>query len=220
MARLPNSYVQTGRIPEYFEAMLNADPPDRFSQRFLETLGFKSTNDRVFIGLLKELGFIDADGKPLPRYYEFLDKTKWRVIVAEAVKDAYADLFAVNKNAHEMNVEEVRNKLRTLYAGQKTDNVIRLIAKTFEDLAEIGDFSSQSPTPLAFSSADGQNQLDGADNGDPLPGSIDGTTLSRPLERQKIGLRALEYHINIVLPESRDQAVYDAIFRSLREHLG
>ena len=26
--------------------------------------------------------------------------------------------------------------------------------------------------------------------------------------------------VNIVLPETRDQGVYDAIFRSLREHLG
>jgi hypothetical protein len=34
-----------------------------------------------------------------------------------------------------------------------------------------------------------------------------------------IKLDSLQYHINIVLPESRDQAVYDAIFKSLRDHL-
>ena len=37
---------------------------------------------------------------------------------------------------------------------------------------------------------------------------------------QAIALDSLQYHINIVLPETRDQGVYDAIFRSLREHLG
>lgn len=220
MANLPNSYVQTARIPEYFEAMLNADPPDRFSQRFLEKLGFTGKNDRAFVALLKELGFIDADGKPLSRYYEFLDKSKWRVVVAEAVKDAFADLFAVNRNAHEMSVEDVRNKLRTLYAGQKSDNIIRLIAKNFEDLAQVGDFSTQSTIPLVSPDSSGQSQVDGASKGDLSPGFTDATTLARPLERQKIGIRALEYHINIVLPDTRDQAVYDAIFRSLREHLG
>ena len=35
-----------------------------------------------------------------------------------------------------------------------------------------------------------------------------------------LDLGALQYHINIVLPDSRDQAVYDAIFKSLRDHLG
>jgi hypothetical protein len=33
-------------------------------------------------------------------------------------------------------------------------------------------------------------------------------------------LSGLQYHINIVLPETRDQAVFDAIFKALREHLG
>ena len=36
----------------------------------------------------------------------------------------------------------------------------------------------------------------------------------------KITVSGLQYHINIVLPDTRDQAVYDAIFKSLREHLG
>lgn len=36
-----------------------------------------------------------------------------------------------------------------------------------------------------------------------------------PVER----LGGLAYNINIHLPESRDQAVYDALFKSLREHL-
>lgn len=37
---------------------------------------------------------------------------------------------------------------------------------------------------------------------------------------RRIKLQGLQYHINIVLPETRDQAVYDAIFKSLRDHLG
>lgn len=34
-----------------------------------------------------------------------------------------------------------------------------------------------------------------------------------------LSIDSMQYHINIVLPESRDQAVYDAIFKSLKEHL-
>jgi hypothetical protein len=40
-----------------------------------------------------------------------------------------------------MSVEELKNKLRTLFAGRKTDLVIDRIAKTFKALCEYGDFS-------------------------------------------------------------------------------
>jgi len=62
---LPDGYtLKPGSIPAYFEAMLNAEAPDRFTQRFLENLEFKSTNDRLVINILKELGLLDTDGVP------------------------------------------------------------------------------------------------------------------------------------------------------------
>jgi len=40
---LPDSYVYTpNRIPAYFDAILNAQPPERFSVKFLEDLDFTS----------------------------------------------------------------------------------------------------------------------------------------------------------------------------------
>ena len=36
---------------------------------------------------------------------------------------------------------------------------------------------------------------------------------------RNVKLGGLVYNIQIVLPESRDAAVYDALFRSLKEHL-
>jgi hypothetical protein len=54
---LPDRYVlKPASIPAYFDAILDAQPPERFSYRFLENLGFASTNDRLLSGLLKELG--------------------------------------------------------------------------------------------------------------------------------------------------------------------
>ena len=70
---LPNSYTfKPNAIPAYFDAMLDAQPPARFSVKFLENLGFTSTNDRLFVGILKELGFLNSDGAPQQRYYDFL----------------------------------------------------------------------------------------------------------------------------------------------------
>ena len=107
--RLPDSYTyKPDSIPAYFDAMLDATPPERFSVKFLENLGFTSTNDRLFIGILKDLGFLNRDGTPQPRYFQFLDRARAKQAVAEGIRDAFADLFAVNTKAQDLPLEEVK----------------------------------------------------------------------------------------------------------------
>ena len=61
---LPDSYtLKPGSVTAYFEAMLDAEAPERFTVRFLESLEFKSINDRLWIGVLKELGFVDTGSR-------------------------------------------------------------------------------------------------------------------------------------------------------------
>src|SRR2546425_7487876 len=101
---LPDSYtLKPNAVPAYFDAMLDAQPPERFSIKFLENLGFTSTNDRLFIGILKELGFLNADGVPQQRYFDFMDRSQSRQVVATGIRDAYSDLFAVNTKANELS---------------------------------------------------------------------------------------------------------------------
>jgi hypothetical protein len=212
---LPDSYtLKPNAVPAYFDAVLDAQPPERFSLKFLENLGFTSTNDRLFIGILKDLGFLNRDGAPQERYFEFLDRTRARQVLADGVRESYSDLFAINKNAESMSLDDVKNKLRTLYAGKKTDLVIGNIAKTFRALCDYADFSvsrvatkkEPSKAPAAPSAVETASPKEVAELVTDLKG--------------KLQVAGLQYHINIVLPDSRDQAVYDAIFKSLREHLG
>lgn len=214
---LPDSYtIKTGSMQAYFDAVLDAQPPERFSVKFLENLGFTSTNDRLFIGILKDLGFLSRDATPQQRYFDFLDRTRSSGILAEGIREAYADLFAVNTKANEFSVQEAKNKLRTLYSGKKTDLVIGNIAKTFRALCDCADFSA--PTAGRQERPAAQEPVEEPPHARPLQ--------SRPLSDEssasmgKIRVSGLQYHINIVLPETRDQAVFDAIFKSLRDHLG
>ncbi|QHX43825.1 DUF5343 domain-containing protein [Treponema vincentii] len=208
---LPDSYTQKpSAISEYFESFKAAQAPERVSYKFLENLGFTSTNDRMIIGILKELGFIDTDGKPTQRYYKFLDKNESSKIIAEGIRDAYSDLFAVNLRANELSIEDVKNKLRSLYAGKKTDQVIGRIATTFNSLCELGDFSIET-VPKQECKVDNTTETSNIRTERPLPNTQ---------EKKEIALGSLQYHINIILPATKDQAVYDAIFKSLKEHLG
>lgn len=207
---LPDSYtIKIGAIPAYFDAIQGAEAPDRFSIKFLENLEFTTSNDRLVIGILKELGFLNTDGVPQERYFQYLDKTQSGYVLAEGIREAYVDLFAVNKEAHKLDVDGAFNKLRTLYKGEKKDTVIKNIAKTFVALCDIADFgkvkapSTKTPPQKDQLPKKGQKEQG---EGSELPA--------------KLGLDSLQYHINIVLPDTRDQAVYDAIFKSLRDHLG
>jgi len=211
---LPDSYtLKPNSIPAYFDAILDAQPPERFSVKFIERLGFTSTNDRLFLGILKDLGFLNRDGTPQPRYFNFMDRTQSKLVLAESIREAFSDLFAINTKANDFKIEDVRNKLRTLYAGKKSDIVINNVASTFRALCDYADFSPVQATETV------QSQKS-ADTANPIQSQTPTRTPADSLPMgAKVQVSGLQYHINIVLPDTRDQAVYDAIFKSLRDHL-
>lgn len=205
---LPKTYlITTKNLEAFLNALIGAQAPERFTQKFLESLEFKSTNDRLFIGMLKSLGMIDESGVPTNRYYDFLDQTQSKTILAEAIKESYGDLFAVNKNANGLSIDEVKNKFRTLTQGQKTDNVVQMMANTFNALCNYADWKTGvKKAPKIDEQPD--KALDGGK-----------TEPSQPKNVSADKIPSLHYNIQIHLPETRDAAVYDALFKSLKEHL-
>lgn len=105
-----------------------------------------------------------------------------------------------------MTKNEVINKFKTLSQGQYSESVLDKMGLTFSELVKLADFKTRSraSTPKVTEPAVGET----------------------PVEREKLvdrgaslALGGLHYNIQIILPESRDPKVYDALFRSLREHL-
>jgi hypothetical protein len=208
---LPEQYlVTTKNLDAFLNSILNAQAPSKFTNRFLEQLEFKSTNDRLFIGILKVLGFIDNNGIPQERYFKFLDQTQSKQILAEAIKEAYADLFTVNVRANEMTASEVKNKLKTLTQGSKSDAVLQWMASTFTALCKYADFSKQPAKELVAVKKE-------EPHAEEIPNSED-HKLTHQLINKQITTE-MHYNIQIHLPETRDITVYDAIFKSLKEHL-
>ncbi|HXN25202.1 MAG TPA: DUF5343 domain-containing protein [Candidatus Dormibacteraeota bacterium] len=190
--------------------MATAQAPERFTQKFLEGLEFSSSNDRLYLGLLKSLKFIDESGVPLDRYYKFLDQSQSKRVLAEAIREAYGDLFALNTKAFELTTQDVKNKFRTLTQGKKTDNVLYLMANTFRALCEYADWSPES-----------KSKVEESKHPSKTPETLSPPSKVEPFTKngEKGGLAQLHYNIQIHLPESRDQAVYDALFKSLKDHL-
>jgi len=99
---VPTSYlVASKKTRDILSAIQTAQAPKRFTFGFLESLGFKSTNDRLIIPVLKSLGFLTSNGDPTNRYFAFLDQTRAPRVLGEGIREAYADLFQINRKAYE-----------------------------------------------------------------------------------------------------------------------
>lgn len=142
---LPTAYLTSFKnVRAILAAIQAAQAPPRFTQKFLETLGFPNTNDRTFINVLKALGFLTDTGAPTSRYHEYLDQTQSAIVLARGIREAYADLFQINTQAYKMTTNEVKNKMKTLSAGQYTDRVLQQMAGTFTVLCQEADFTGIS----------------------------------------------------------------------------
>ena len=206
---LPTSYLTGGytKIPQYFDTLLTARAPEKFTVKFLSDLSFTSSNDRQFINVLKSIGFLDDSGAPTDRYYKFLDQSCSKKIVAEGVREAYVDLFNLNISANSMTQAEVEGKFKTLTNGSKAAATITQMAKTFTALCGYADWSAPSIMAKSEIVGDQSNQKDVADN-----------SMVSDIYSDSAGFD-LNYNIHIHLPATRDQAVYDALFASLAKHI-
>ncbi len=134
------SYKNVGAL---FQKMKSAKIPDAFTHKFLShTIGLKSTADRALISLLRSLGFLDTTSKPTERYKLYKNDTASRKVMADAIKEAYRDLYAANENIHVLGNEEMKGIVSQVSGGDSAQ--VSKILGTFKALVPLADFSYNS----------------------------------------------------------------------------
>ena len=210
---IPETYTNNvGNLAKLLEAIRTAGVPERVTFEFLKTLGFKSSNDRSIISVLKGIGFLDASGTPTATYKAFRDPNSGPRVLATALRSAYSDIFLANTKAQDLPLD----KLQGIVASKisKGQVVVNLIASNFKALAKLADFSESTdpalapPSPEPFVSPRSSAEI-------PIDDALSVATGGR-LAIAKTGLH---YNIQIHLPTTTDVSVYNAIFKSLRDHL-
>ena len=204
---VPTSYfTSTKNLDDVLAAIQKAGVPPKFTYDFLKKLGFPSSNDRAIIPVFKSMGFLDGSGTPLDRYKRFRDPSQAGAVMAEGIREAYADVFGVNQQPQGLTPEQLKGVFSRL--SGKSDSVAEKMALTFNALAGHADFDkaqvAATPEPLV------------------APPSSDGTeaeTLAEERQPPPLGTLQLRHDIHIHLPVG-DIGVYDAIFRALRQNLG
>ena len=157
---------------------------------------------------------LNDTGEPTQRYYDFLDQTQSKKVIATGIQEAYEDLFNLKRDAQNMSQEEVKNKLKTLTQGSKGDKVIDSMARTFKTLCDYADWS-EIPINSQVNSTSASKNNDISEKPDYVVQNSPKSVESKPISNQL----GLHYNIQIHLPETTNMAVYDAIFQSIKKHL-
>lgn len=207
MSKLP--YVTApGSITKAFTAIRNASVPDRVSQDFVKTiLKIAGGSGNQITSFLKKLDFADTSGKPTEIYTKFRNNTTSGIAMADAIRHGYSALYARNEFMHELNDAELMELILEETGEARDSNPAKLTLSCLNNLKEFADFSAD------------EHLLPGAAKAtEAVPPPAVGTSEPRVGAVKQMGLN-LGYNINLNLPATSDPAVFDAIFKSLKENL-
>lgn len=202
---VPTTYLtSTKNTSKIFEAIQKAGVPQSFTYEFLKQLGFASSGDRPIIPVMKAIGFLDEGGHPTGDYRRYKDPSLSRSVLAAALRRGYSDLYAVDTEAHTKSSQQLAGMFGRL--SDKGEAVTQKMASTFKALAGLADFEAQA------------DHKDPEDSGTLDEPQRDAPSMS-PARQNSEGVFTLRHDIHVHLPLSTDVAVYDAIFKSLKDTL-
>lgn len=193
--------ISNGKIDSILAKIRSAAKPPKFTQELFKQMGFPSSNDRAAIPLLKKLGFLLEDGTPTEYYDRLKDNTDWQFVLGERIQELYKDIYNINTEIHKAPDDEIRGAISRI-TGKDENSVNRYLAtfKTLASLAKFGSSPRLKEKPL---------EKDKAPEKEP----------TKPAQPQS-GLGFEFFHnIQIHLPATTDVAVYNAIFKSIRDNL-
>ena len=205
MAALP--YITaTGNIEKALNGIKNASTPDSVSQDFVKTiLGIKGGSGNQVTSYLKKIGFAGTDGKPTDIYTQFRNSSTTGQAAAAALRYGYGPLFERNEYMYKLKDADLRGLIIEETGAADDSNVPGLVLASINALklfSKFDDKSAATPKP---------------DQVAPLPVQI--PPLGKPSSNNSgVGLN-LSYTINLNLPATSDIAVFNAIFKSLKDNL-
>lgn len=188
-----------GSITKALERLKKASTPEKFSQDFLATkLDMKGGGPKQVIPYLKRIGFLRSDGTPTELYERFRNDTQSGAAAAEALRIGYRALYDVNEYIHDATDEELKGVIIQVTGSDEGSSTIKSILGSFKALRAFADFDAVVETTVV-------------DDATESPPTAHGTVLPEGL--------SIGYTINLHLPATSDVAVFNAIFKSLRENL-
>jgi hypothetical protein len=207
-ARSKVPYLQApGNITKALDKIAKASIPPTFNQDYLATtLDMKGGSPRPVIPFLKRAGFLGTDGTPTDLYKQFKNPSARGAAAAQGLRNAYAALYGINEYVHNASDKDLKGIILQVTGLEEDSKLVSSMVASFKALKAYADFDAD----LGGADA-GEGDGDGGGEGDGGGGGGGGNGLGGNLN--------LGYTINLNLPATNDIAVFNAIFKSLKEHL-
>lgn len=191
-----------GILKKALDGIILAERPDKFTSNFMETI-LKVTGgaSRAVPPLLKKMQFIGPDGTPTLLYSKFKTDSGRSQAAYDGLRNAFGELFRRNEYINRADENSVKDTIVEITGLKKSDPVVRQMFGTFDAIKGFiaGEVRAGDTVRLEVPE-------------DPKEELRDSSATTG------FGL-GLSYQINIVLPETENIAVFNAIFKSLRENL-
>jgi len=205
----PLPYVNsTGALKRLLEAIQKAKTPANFSYDFMKTeMGI---TERSMLALLRRMNFIDQSGVPTELYKDFRNPSKSKNAMGRAIEIAFDSLYKRNEYIHNSKKDDLKSAIASVTGNDHDSKAVESTVNTFEALK-------------SFAAFDYKNLIDDKGEEDPTdpPAKAPEPQFQPPhpgQHSQNVGLN-LGYTINLILPETTNIEVFNAIFKSLNENL-
>lgn len=192
-----------GVLTSILTKLIGAEKPEKFSADFVDkVLGHRGGSARAAIPILKKAGLLHSDGSPTENYGLFKSDSNRSTAAFTALKEGFAEIFRISEYAHRASETELKDIIEQITGLPKGDQIIGYIFGTFN----------------AFNSFVAENVVT-----EPADQKAPEETIEKSVVEtgNSAGLSSvgLSYQINIMMPETTDIKVYDAIFKSLKANL-
>lgn len=203
------SYTTTpGKLKSALQAMTVADRPEHVDKDFISAyLGVSGGSAAPIPPILRKIGFLGNDNRPTDRWARFQSESSRAAAALEGLRQGFPEIFKRHTYAHTLDEGKIKDILVEITGRTKGDKVLGQIYGTFEAL--------RSFIPPGFQGGGEAKEKPSEDD------TSKGDNASGAGAEEEKSARAfgLSYHINIVLPETKDVAVFNAIFQSLKQNL-
>jgi hypothetical protein len=204
--------VSPGTVKTGLEKIRAAATPDKVTGDWVSTvLNMRGGTGRAFLSFIKKLGLVGRDGTPTALYSRFRNSTTSGQATAEAIKIAYKPLKDVNESFYVLGDKELKDLIVQITGVSSDSRVLPFIFQTLKALKAYATFDNSNGASER-TSPDVKSETAIAQSG------VSPEATKRELTTSGIGMN-LSYTINLNLPATSDQSVFNAIFRSLKEHL-
>jgi hypothetical protein len=193
-----------GKIPLLLQKVREVGVPQKVSIQWLKTIGFTSSNDSTLIGVLRQIGLVDASSIPTSIWTQYRGSS-YKKVLGRAIRDGYADLFAVYSDAQSRSTTELEHVFSTSSSAGK--QVIGKTVSTFKALADSAEFDDAFE-PVSLNSE--QTPLHHPIGAAALRPAVVGNGNTSPSVH-------IDIQIHIAPEASTDQI--DQIFKSMAKHL-